>query len=93
MIQLLKEVVCLLREISVLLRLLIRFMRARHAKEQLRERWTKQDVIERLKMSESTYKRNVRIGLLKPMRLNGSDEYFDEDIYDAMNESRRRGRV
>ncbi|WP_437920429.1 hypothetical protein [Sphingobacterium sp. LRF_L2] len=43
-------------------------------------------------MSESTYKRDVRLGLLKPMRLNGTDVYFEEDLLKAMGEGRNKGR-
>lgn len=58
-----------------------------------RKRWTKQEVMDNLKMSVSTYKRNLESGLLDPMRLNGVDEYFEEDLIKALEESRRRGRV
>lgn len=58
-----------------------------------RKRYSKPEVMDMLEMSESTYKRNVKSGLLVPMRLNGIDEYFMEDLYKAMEESRRRGRV
>jgi len=33
-----------------------------------------------------------RYGLLKPMRLNDADLYFEKDIIEAMEESRRKGR-
>lgn len=58
-----------------------------------RRRWTKQEVLDELKMSVSTYKRNLESGLLVPMRLNGIDEYFEEDLLKALEESRRRGRI
>lgn len=57
-----------------------------------RKIWTKQDVLDKLNMSESTYRRNIKIGLLNPMRLNGIDTYFEEDLLRAMEESRRKGR-
>ncbi|NGM62671.1 hypothetical protein G5B30_12170 [Sphingobacterium sp. SGG-5] len=60
---------------------------------QERKLWTKQDVLDRLNMSERTYKRNLQTGLLKPMRLNGFDEYFEEDLLEALEESRRKGRI
>jgi AraC-like DNA-binding protein len=58
-----------------------------------RRRWNKRQVMDLLNMSESTYKRNLKADLLIPMRLNGDDEYFEEDILRALEESRRRGRV
>lgn len=58
-----------------------------------RKRWTKQEVLDKLKISNSTYKRNLQSGLLNPMRFSGVDEYWDEDILRAMEESRRKGRV
>lgn len=57
-----------------------------------RKLWTKQEVMDLLKMSESTYKRNVKVGLLTPMKINGFDMYFEEDLIKAMEESRRKGR-
>lgn len=53
---------------------------------------TKQEVMDLLKMSESTYKRNIKVGLLIPMKINGFDLYFEEDLLKAMEESRRKGR-
>lgn len=53
---------------------------------------TKQEVMDLLKMSESTYKRNIKAGLLTPMKINGFDLYFEEDLLEAMEESRRKGR-
>ncbi|NGF55404.1 DNA-binding protein [Parapedobacter sp. SGR-10] len=64
-----------------------------HRPLEQRKRWTKQEVLDKLNMSESTYKRNLKNGLLHPIRLNGIDEYFEEDILMALEESRRRGRI
>lgn len=58
-----------------------------------RRRWNKRQVMDMLNMSESTYKRNLKVDLLIPMRLSGDDEYFEEDLLRALEESRRRGRV
>lgn len=58
-----------------------------------RKRWNKREVMELLKMSDSTYKRNVRVELLVPMCLSGDDEYFEEDLLRALEESKRRGRT
>ena len=58
-----------------------------------RKRWNKREVLELLNMSESTYKRNLKVKLLIPMKLNGDEEYFEEDLLRALEESRRRGRV
>lgn len=53
----------------------------------------KDEVLDKLKMSESTYGRNIRVGLLQPMRLSGVDMYYEEDLRAAMEESRRKGRT
>lgn len=58
-----------------------------------RKRWNKREVLEMLNMSESTYKRNLKVKLLIPMKLNGDEEYFEEDLLRALEESKRRGRV
>jgi len=44
-------------------------------------------------MSEPTYNRNLKKDLLNPMRLGGSDMYFEEDILKAIEESRRKGKI
>ncbi len=64
-----------------------------HRPLEQRKLWTKQEVLDKLNMSDSTYKRNLKNGLLDPIRLNGVDEYFEEDILKAFEESRRRGRI
>ena len=93
MIALLKEIAQLLRELIILVRVLIRLARRREAAAKLPNRMNKQEVLDQLKISESTYKRHLKNGLLKPIRLTGIDEYFEEDLIQAMEESRRRGRV
>lgn len=71
-------------------------MRSLHARKKIplekRKLWTKQEVMDTLGMSDSTYRRHLLSGLLKPMRINGADLYFEEDITEAMEESRRKGR-
>lgn len=88
------EVVCLLREI------LRRVDAGVNSLDQVsnkpidqRRRWTKQEVFEEFNISDSTYKRHINSGLLDPMRFTGGDEYFEEDLLKAMEESRRRGRI
>jgi len=58
-----------------------------------RRRWTKWEVIQELGMSESTYNRHIKSGLLRPMRLTGEDNYFDEDLQEAFEQSRLKGRI
>lgn len=58
-----------------------------------RKRWTKQEVLDEFKLSQSTYKRHLKSGLLEPMHFSGGDEYFEEDLLRALEESRRRGRI
>lgn len=87
------EIVTYLKNIYLVLVELQRFQE--HTRVPLHERklLTKQQVMDKLGMSDSTYKRNVKRGLLTPMRLNGIDEYFEEDILAALEESRRKGRT
>ncbi|MCY4781545.1 hypothetical protein ORI89_17955 [Sphingobacterium sp. UT-1RO-CII-1] len=54
---------------------------------------SKREVIDKLGMSERTYSRNLDRGLLDPMRLSGADQYYEQDIVKALEESRRKGRV
>ncbi|MGA6119807.1 hypothetical protein [Sphingobacterium anhuiense] len=58
-----------------------------------RKLWTHLDVMRYLKISLSTYKRRVKEGLLKPMTLTGDDRYFEEDLTEAMERSRIKGKV
>lgn len=53
----------------------------------------KQDVINLLNISDTTYRRYVKEGRLRPMRLHGIDMYYQEDIHKELQESRRKGRV
>lgn len=46
-----------------------------------------------LNISFSTYKRRVKEGLLKTMTLTGDDRYFEEDLAEAMERSRIKGKV
>lgn len=51
------------------------------------------DVMTRLQISDSTYRRYVKAGRLKPMRLHGIDMYTERDIRRELEESRRKGRL
>lgn len=61
----------------------------------LRERklWTHTEVTDYLGISVSTYKRRVREGLLNPMTLTGDDRYFEEDLAEALERSRLKGKI
>ncbi|MCS4227966.1 helix-turn-helix domain-containing protein [Sphingobacterium sp. BIGb0165] len=61
----------------------------------LRERklWTHTEVTDYLGISISTYKRRVREGLLNPMTLTGDDRYFEEDLIEALERSRLKGKI
>lgn len=52
-----------------------------------------QDVMDKLKISRATYARFVKHGELKP-RLKGKRHYYyEEDIVEALEVSRKRGRI
>lgn len=61
----------------------------------LRERklWTHAEVTAYLGISVSTYKRRVQEGLLNPMTLTGDDRYFEEDLTEALERSRLKGKI
>lgn len=46
-----------------------------------------------LGISESTYKRMVKQGRLRPMKLPGGDKFYRSELLAEFKESRRRGRV
>ena len=54
---------------------------------------TRQEVIDYLGISESTYKRKVKKGILKPSRLPGGDRFSKNELKDEFLESKRRGRI
>lgn len=54
---------------------------------------TRLEVMEYLGISESTYKRKVRKGILKPSKLPGGDKFYKSELREEFLESKRRGRV
>lgn len=54
---------------------------------------SRQQVKDYLGISESTYKRKVREGVLRPRKLPGGDRFFKSQLLGEYRESRRRGRV
>ncbi|WP_316848929.1 helix-turn-helix transcriptional regulator [Pedobacter agri] len=53
---------------------------------------TRQEVIDYLGISESTYKRKVKQGSLKPHKFPGGDRFYKSDLKYELMESKRRGR-
>jgi len=57
------------------------------------EQMTRQEVKDYLGISESTYKRKVADGTLKPMRMPGGHRFRKADLFGQFMESKRRGRI
>ena len=57
------------------------------------EQLTRQEVKDYLKISESTYKRKVKDGTLKPKKMPGGDRFYKSELLAAFEESHRRGRT
>src|SRR5690606_15245262 len=89
----LKEIAELLRTISNVLQEIKVDLDQKQKPLAERRLWTKQEVMEKVKMTEPTYNRNLKREILNPMRLSGSDLYFEEDLVKALEESRRKGRI
>ncbi len=53
----------------------------------------RQEVKDYLGISESTYKRKVKEGILRPQKLPGGDKFYKSELLAEFKESRRRGRV
>lgn len=53
----------------------------------------RQEVKDYLGISESTYKRMVKQGRLKPMKLPGGDKFYKSKLLSEYKESKRRGRI
>ncbi|PRD56049.1 hypothetical protein [Sphingobacterium gobiense] len=92
-IELLTAIKNLLSELVKLFRELVDIKRQQRVPLQDRHIWTKEQVLEKMNMTEPTYNRNLKKKLLNPMRLGGSDMYFEEDILKAIDESRRKGKI
>ncbi|MBB6239499.1 ABC-type siderophore export system fused ATPase/permease subunit [Pedobacter sp. AK013] len=54
---------------------------------------THQQVKDYLNISESTYKRKVKDGTLRPVKLPGGDRFYLKDLLAAYLESRQKGRI
>jgi len=54
---------------------------------------TRQEVMDYLGISESTYKRKVKKGILKPSKMPGGDRFYKSELRDEFLESKRRGRI
>ena len=57
------------------------------------EQMTRQDVKDYLGISESTYKRKVKDGSLRPLKLPGGDRFYRSQLEEQYKESIRRGRI
>ncbi|KLT64725.1 helix-turn-helix domain-containing protein [Pedobacter sp. BMA] len=53
----------------------------------------KPQVMDMLKVSDSTYKRLVKDEVLKPMKLLGGDRFYKKDVLDALELSRKKGKL
>ncbi len=87
------EAIQLLREIrNALMSIIDQYANDKSLDKKIRL-YSKQEVLDMMNMTEITYRRNLKKGLLKPIRIAGVDLYFKEDLIAAMNESRRKGKL
>ncbi|WP_270088434.1 hypothetical protein [Sphingobacterium sp. SYP-B4668] len=82
----------LLKDIYIVL-LAIEASGERHAAVRPKPLLNKLEVIARLRISDTTYRRYVKKGILTPMTLHGIDMYYEQDIEEALQESKRKGRL
>lgn len=92
-IELLTTIRNLLSELVTLFAELVDIKRKQRLPLEERHIWTKEELQRKMNMTEPTYNRNLKRELLNPMRLGGSDMYFEEDILKAIEESRRKGKI
>jgi len=57
------------------------------------EPMTRQEVKDYLGISESTYKRKVKDGTLRPLKMPGGDRFYRHQLLEALEESKRKGRI
>ena len=53
----------------------------------------KEEAIKLLNISSRTYDRHKAAGILKPQRYGSQDFFYPEDLKEAIEESKRRGRL
>ncbi len=92
-IELLTTIKNLLSELVNLFRELVDIKRQQRLPLKERHIWTKEQVLEKMNMTEPTYNRNLKKEILDPMRLSGGDLYFEEDLTEALKKSRRSGKI
>ena len=92
-IEKLTETLLLICQLLTVLTTVSRGVKKRMVSLSERKLWTHLEVMDYLNISLSTYKRRVKEGLLKPMTLTGDDRYFEEDLTEAMERSRLKGKV
>lgn len=84
------NIVFILVRITTLLKAILETLNLQQRRNS--ELWNKNQVIERLQISDSTYRRYVKEGLLLPMKLHGIDLYYPEDLEKSLLLSRQKGR-
>jgi hypothetical protein len=57
------------------------------------EQMSRQQVKDYLGISETTYKRKVREGKLRPLKMPGGDRFYKSQLEEEYRESIRRGRI
>ena len=88
------QLISILKDIYHLLKLFPQYVTGNgHFTVPEEELMTRQQVKDYLGISEATYKRKVKDGELKPMRMPGGDRFFKSQLLAAYQESRRRGRI
>jgi len=64
-----------------------------HTPNYAEEEMTRQQVMEYLGICNTTYKRRVKDGTLKPRKLPGGHRFYKSDLHEAYKESVRKGLV
>lgn len=94
MIQLLKTIVRLLSEICEILKQNQKGNLQSEANAvKLQQRFTRQEAMDKLKITKSTYTRWRKLGILKPENPAGRHSYTEVDLERALQESRRKGNI
>jgi len=88
-----EKLLALLTQIHLLLKALHEQTHAEKNLPDNEELLTRLQVLEHLKISDSTYRRHVKKGILKPMKMPGGHRYYKHDLEEAFKESIRRGRI
>lgn len=85
-----KKIVEVLNDILEVLNEFLSLYGDKHRTEVLLDKFA---VMRKLNISESTYYRYIKRGLLRPRQIGGTDYFYERDLVEALEESYKKGKL